>query len=87
MQEVPSSFGANITATAGVYDGECQATPTTGVSQVIPHMCSDAGKILTFCVVFQYMLCRTTSVSSRQCKEDLITDTIQGVHGAHLIPS
>ena len=74
MQEIPSSFGVNTTVTAGVYDGECQATPTNGVSQVIPHMCSDAGKSLTFCVVFEYMLCRKTSVSNRQCKQDLIID-------------
>ena len=65
---MPSSFRANTTVAAGVYDGECQATSTSGVSQVIPHMCSDAGKSLTFCAVFDYMLCKKTSFSSRQCK-------------------
>ena len=62
--------------TAGVYDGECQANLTTGVFKVIPHVCSDAGKSLSFCVVFDYMLCTTSSVSTRQCKQIFITDKI-----------
>ena len=68
LQEIPSNFRANATVIAGVYDAECQATSTAGVSKMIPHACSDAGKNLTFCVIFEYMLCRRRSVSSRQCK-------------------